>query len=251
MPELNRERCVSCGLCARVCPQAVITYEDGAPVLHPERFCLECWHCAAICPQKAIEQEGLDLYPPVPEDELERLVTMRRSARHFKREPPDRAVLDRAMELAAWAPVGRNLHTWGWTALYGAEQVERLRALVLAWGEAEPQYRGLIETARGHRDQMFCGASCILFVHNLTDTHNRETDSAIAATTAELLLNRQGVGTCWGGLLRRAVNACPEARELLGLPAERDVYAVLLAGIPEGEPYLRPAYRARPEIRWK
>lgn len=250
MPVIDSKLCISCGSCARVCPAAVITMEDGAPAVHPERRCMECWHCAAACPQKAVRQAGLELYPPVPEDELERLVGMRRSVRHFKRTPPDRQVIARALEQAAWAPTAKNRRTYGWTVLYGRERVEELLALVLDWAAGVPKFQMLAELVKGHRDPVTCESSCVLFGHNIRSA-GAETDTVIAAATAELLLVRQGVGTCWGGYLRRAVDESPVAREFLGIPEERGVYAVLLSGIPDGEPYCGVPYRPRPEIQWR
>lgn len=251
MPKICKELCISCGLCARVCPTGHIFMEDGSPALHSLRQCMECWHCAAICPRQALSQEGLGLYLPVPEGELERLVSMRRSVRHFKPEPPEKAVITRALEQAALAPTGKNERTYGWSVVYGRERVLELLNIVLDWCKDKPRFKVLTKLVKGLRDPVTCGCTCVLICHNADDAANPETDAVIAAATAELLLVKQGVGTCWGGYLRRAVDACPEAKEFLGVPEGHSVYAALLTGIPDGEPYLRPAHRPAPDIKWK
>ena len=251
MPQINSERCISCGLCTRVCPSAVITLEDGTPTVHTNRACMECWHCAAVCPGQAIMHEGLDLYPPMPEGELEQLVTMRRSARHFKSEPPAKQTITRALETAAWAPTGKNERTYGWSVVYGRDHVLELLNLILDWCKDKPRLKVLTKLVKGHRDPITCDAPCVLICHNAETASNPETDCVIAATTAELLLNKAGIGTCWGGYLRRSADLCPEARTYLGIPEGHNIYAALLIGLPDNEPYRTIPYRPKPDIRWK
>ena len=66
--ENGEERCVACGLCAAVCPNACIFIEadeDTNQELHPERQfakryaislerCLFCGYCESACPKEAI-----------------------------------------------------------------------------------------------------------------------------------------------------------------------------------------------------
>jgi NADH-quinone oxidoreductase subunit I len=58
------ERCVACGLCARVCPALAIEVQAGETTLekerYPERFeinmlrCIFCGFCEEACPEEAI-----------------------------------------------------------------------------------------------------------------------------------------------------------------------------------------------------
>lgn len=59
-PIINREKCISCGLCAQICPLDVLKLEvhaDGSKELvvkYPD----ECWHCRACerdCTAHAIQ----------------------------------------------------------------------------------------------------------------------------------------------------------------------------------------------------
>lgn len=251
MPQIDSTLCISCGLCARVCPMAHIYMEGGRPAIHPTRQCMECWHCAAVCPKQAIRQEGVDLYPPIPDGELERLVTGRRSTRHFKQEPPSKQIITRALELAAWAPTGKNERTYGWSVVYGRDRVRELLNIVLNWCKDKPRLRVLTRLVQGEHDPVTCHCTCVVICHNAQNASNPETDCVIASTTAELLLNRQGVGTCWGGYLRKTVDLCPEARAFLGIPEDHGVYAAVLTGIPDNEPYRTIPYRPKPDIQWK
>ena len=57
VPEIDEAKCVACGLCATICPEAAIV---GKTKLKPKidmRFCKGCGVCANECPQKAIEMK--------------------------------------------------------------------------------------------------------------------------------------------------------------------------------------------------
>jgi pyruvate ferredoxin oxidoreductase delta subunit len=49
-PEVDREKCNACGLCALYCPEAAIDEEQVVDL----RFCKGCGICANECPKKAI-----------------------------------------------------------------------------------------------------------------------------------------------------------------------------------------------------
>ncbi|MDO5000905.1 MAG: EFR1 family ferrodoxin [Eubacteriales bacterium] len=46
------ENCVSCGQCAKICPQGNITYSDARPAFGTN--CIGCLSCVQYCPSKAI-----------------------------------------------------------------------------------------------------------------------------------------------------------------------------------------------------
>ena len=62
--ENDVERCVACGLCARVCPALAIEVQAAETALekerYPERFeinmlrCIFCGFCEEVCPEEAI-----------------------------------------------------------------------------------------------------------------------------------------------------------------------------------------------------
>lgn len=55
--QLNRERCISCGLCARQCPVQAIEMQDGHPVWVKEK-CTLCLGCVHRCPAAAIDYKN-------------------------------------------------------------------------------------------------------------------------------------------------------------------------------------------------
>jgi len=63
------DACVSCGVCARVCPKKNIELADGRPVFLHRCSC--CMACVAYCPNKAIQYR----YPPKLRAKVDTLFT--------------------------------------------------------------------------------------------------------------------------------------------------------------------------------
>jgi dissimilatory sulfite reductase (desulfoviridin) alpha/beta subunit len=52
-PELNKDECISCGLCAKSCTEGAISMgADGKPVFHADA-CIYCGDCVKVCPTEA------------------------------------------------------------------------------------------------------------------------------------------------------------------------------------------------------
>lgn len=52
--ELLTDRCIGCGKCQEVCPQAVLRVEDKKAQIMDKNACMECGACVNNCPVEAI-----------------------------------------------------------------------------------------------------------------------------------------------------------------------------------------------------
>lgn len=59
--QYDKEKCVGCGACAKVCPQGAITMMENKPVLDRE-LCTLCGKCEVYCPEGIRETVGQE-YP--------------------------------------------------------------------------------------------------------------------------------------------------------------------------------------------
>jgi NAD-dependent dihydropyrimidine dehydrogenase PreA subunit len=51
---LDQEKCVGCGMCLMVCPQAVLSMHDGIAHIENRDQCMECGACSQNCPTEAV-----------------------------------------------------------------------------------------------------------------------------------------------------------------------------------------------------
>jgi uncharacterized protein (DUF362 family)/Pyruvate/2-oxoacid:ferredoxin oxidoreductase delta subunit len=58
-PVINKEKCVKCGICVKVCPTdpKSVDWKEGnhsQPPVHNYHTCIRCYCCQEVCPEKAI-----------------------------------------------------------------------------------------------------------------------------------------------------------------------------------------------------
>ena len=61
LPAVNPEKCIGCGVCAKVCPQANISLVDDKAVMDDR--CTLCLACVHFCAQQAVEVGGKTTIP--------------------------------------------------------------------------------------------------------------------------------------------------------------------------------------------
>ena len=244
----DTSRCIKCGRCVNLCPSRHLVMTDVGPEAKSGP-CMGCLQCAAACPQDAVLDNGGRATVPEPFDTVEALVMTRRSHRRYRPDAPDRRTIQWALDRAAYAPSGGNRRPTRWAVVLGGDKMAAVRETALAWCRETDYAPDLLKAVEQGRDPLTCSATVLIAGLEPEGSLNHGTDTVIALTTAELLLSSRGLGTCWGGYMRRIADRAPALRRMLAVPEGWHVCGCLLAGKPSME---YPNIPARPaaEIHW-
>ena len=249
MVNIDRESCIHCGLCTKVCAGLVLSMDEQNFPKYAPKGCINCGHCESACPNGAIWLDD-DLFTAAPDNELEQLLLSRRSIRHFHPEAPARELISSVLQKAQWAPSSKNQRLNGWSVIYGKEQTDSLLEKAMEHCRTAGTNRGLIRLYDCGINLITCGAPCIIFSWISEQAINHELDCAIAAAQAELMLTAQGLGTCWGGFATRLFSGDSELRAMAGIPQDARLCCTLMTGFP-AEHYHSTPGRPSARIIWK
>jgi nitroreductase len=202
-------------------------------------------------------------------DDLAQLVTSRRSVRRFEEREVPNDLIQRALDLAVWAPNGGNRQSWAFYVIKNrglinqlADAVKAKTETMAAWpeaesfGEAVARWRrtsdffrsapALVAVAMGRYESI---ADKILASRGEDDPEAREMSAArrlgssrlqsVAAATSTLLLalHTMGLGGCW---MAGPQQAKAEIERLLSIPDDLDFVALVPVGFPAETPAAGP-----------
>ena len=142
---IDSELCKKDGLCAMICPDAIIQqYEKvTVPKISDERIenCIACGHCVAICRHGAISHSE---FPPTttraipfeqiptPEDVMLLLKT-RRSIRAFRDKPVAKDTIETIIDGARFAPSGHNSQSTEFLVVQDRAVLSQVSATVIEY----------------------------------------------------------------------------------------------------------------------
>jgi len=197
--------------------------------------------------------------------ELEEAIKNRRSIRKYQDKDVPTELIMKAISLACWAPNGGNFQPWKFFVVKNRQVIQRMADVVQAkmdrmaqwpevgeFGERFEQYRrnaaffrsapvviGLamgdyqspadrVLRRRGNRDP-----EAREMIENREAVSSRIQTIAGATATLLLALHSLGLGACWmaGPMLARR-----ELEEMLGVPADMGLYALVPVGYPAEAP---------------
>ncbi|MCJ7687419.1 MAG: nitroreductase family protein [Desulfobacteraceae bacterium] len=268
---VDENKCKKDGICAGECPMALIKLKDGDgfPELVPggDQMCLVCGHCVAVCPHGALshtlvpveECPGIDKDLVIDEHQAVQFLRSRRSIRFFKEEAPDKATLQRLIEIARYAPTGGNGQLVEWLVLTDPAKIKEVAGMTVDWMrevlEKTPQYAPpympvVVSSWDKGFDSVLRDAPVLVVASAPKAASNGMVDVTLALSYFELAAPKLGLGTCWAGLLEGALLSSSATREALGLPEGHPYHYPMMVGYPKSK-YYRVPQRKTPKITWK
>jgi len=146
-------------------------------------------------------------------------IRKRRSVRSYRDAEVEEAKLQAVLEAARLAPSAKNRQEWRFVVVRDAATRQKLSTAAKGQ-QFVAQAPVVIAACSTNGDYtMSCGNSAALI------------DVAIAVDHMALKAVEEGLGTCWVGAFHQ-----DEAREILGLPKDANIVALLALGYPADEP---------------
>ncbi|MFH1122168.1 MAG: nitroreductase family protein [Pseudomonadota bacterium] len=270
--EVDVSKCKRDGVCASECPAGIIQLKDKAsfPEVVPggEEACLVCGHCVAACPHGALSHAQIPAQgcPPVRKDlvvgpeQAVQFLRSRRSIRQYRDAPVEKEKVQKLIEIARYAPTGGNTQLLEWWVFTDRNQLKRFAEMAVDWirdllRKASPAIfppyfaRILAGWEAGH-DTILRKAPVLILASAPAETPNGMVEIAAALTYLQLAALPFGLGTCWAGLLQRALLHSQPLKQAFGLPEKAPHHYPMMLGYPRLE-YHRLPKRKPPKIMWK
>jgi ferredoxin len=271
VPTIDQTTCTACGLCVKICPDGVLVMESGKPEAGGGWFtgCIACGHCTTVCPTGSITVSGRGMAPDdafelppalqrATADQLDALLSARRSIRRFAKREVERVTIDRILAMTSTAPMGIPPSDVGVVVFHGTDRVQAFAADAcdafgrMAWffsplmlGVMRPfigkenylamrdfvkPLIALLLNKRKQGEDLFTynAPAALLFHHGpMADP----ADCQIAATYAMLAAESLGLGSCMLGTTAGLNHAKP-FKTKYNIPSKNKIGLALILGYP-------------------
>ena len=237
--KIDNELCKKDGLCAMICPDAVIRQDEKVtvPKISDERMerCIACGQCVAICRHGAISHSEFPATTiraiqfeqmPTTEQVLELLKT-RRSIRAFRDKPVAKDTLETIIDGARFAPSGHNSQSTEFLVVQDKAVLNEVSAMVIEYLKFEikrfanplfrtvalladrdlaesglheiPGFKRLIQMFESGADPILNGAPVLLAFHARRTVGFADVNAQLALQNASLVAHALGIGHFYTG----------------------------------------------------
>ncbi|MDR3566152.1 MAG: nitroreductase family protein [Negativicutes bacterium] len=270
--QVDHERCIQCGRCAKVCPLGVIGMDENGPhVVRP--LCIACGHCVAVCPAAALDNVNtplanqilLEKAPALDAENAARFLRSRRSIRAYQQKSVSREKIRQLLDMARLAPTAGNSQGVAYHVVDDPDTLGSIIAATIDWAEAalkvppwagsavEPYLAAQVDSYRQTgQDVVLRGAPCLVVAIAAKSSLPTGRDNThFSLAYAELYAPSIGLGTCWAGFFEACAAAGYQPLlSLLNLPETMSVTGGIMVGYPQFT-HKRLVDRAPLQVTWQ
>lgn len=258
--QIDQEKCIGCGMCAKDCPYHAIRIKGEKAEMFMEG-CMECGHCVAVCPKEAVSMNGYDMnevleYDPetftIPAEQFLNSVKFRRSVRKFKKQPVEHEKIEQIIEAGRFTPTGTNRQKTRYIVIENPEKgIERDAVRLFSKVKKAADSIGRIvklpidtKAFKITKDFFFHGAPVVILV-----VSEDEVDGALASTNMGTMAEAQGLGIFYVGFFVVAAKMSKKIRRKLKIGKKEKVVTAIAMGYPAVK-YRRTVPRKKANIEW-
>lgn len=275
---INKERCIKCKKCVRVCPAGIFAENEESKEIETDYIesCIGCGHCVAACPESAVVHSMFPaekVHPvdysqfPTPE-QMMLLCKSRRSNRAFSTKPVPEDSLEMILEAAHRAPTGSNVQHVKFLVVMDPDTLRRITGFTMdVFGEVikklknpllkpliklimpdafryVPAFERLQEEYDKGGDGILRKATAVIFIYTPAGTRMGIMDANLAYQNGSLMAECLGVSQFYTGFVLNAAKMKKgKLEKILGIDGE------INAGMALGMPAFRyPNYIDRKNI---
>ena len=256
--ELNKEKYIKCGLCAKDCITYSIKYDEEGYPIFDNSLCIGCQHCFSICPQGAIsingknpqESSSVDFSDP---ERILGLIKSRRSVRIYKEDDISIENLEKIKNMLPYIPTGCNYNSLHFsfietrTALDVIREYTRNKIIKILSNKflssVAKKFERFKTAFESGEDVIFRNAPAMIVVSSNIKAPCANVDPIIALSYIELYAQSLGLGTCWCGFAQTCFKLMPELSSMINIPdGYKPTYAMLI-----GNPAVNYSRTPQPE----
>ncbi len=271
--QIDESKCKKDGICVKECPAAILQQKDKEEtpemVAGGEQVCLSCGHCVSVCPHGALNHTitPQKACPPIKTDlvinqkQAVQFLRSRRSIRNFKKKQVEKEEIQFLIDQARYAPTGSNSQTIEWTVHTNKSDIQEIADLSIEWmrefvnsadkdGGVVSYFPMIIAAYDSGIDTITRDAPCIVTASAPKTNFSGMVDLTLAMSYLELIAVPKGLGTCWAGLIKRALHSSETLRKKIGLPESHTHFYPMMIGYPRFRFHRLPE-RKQAKIHWK
>jgi len=277
--DIDKETCIKCGKCVKVCPAYILTQESPKDEigLRNIQTCISCGHCVAVCPTDSVIHSEFPAHKvhalnrdilPKPEQVME-LCKARRSNRAFLSSAVPEEYLNQIVNAAHLAPTASNGQEVSFTLVTDPDLLKQIsditidtfqatvnkitnpfinpfiNLIVPGAKEAVPTLSAVIAKHKSGTDAILRGAKAVLFIHTPRSSNFGRQDANLAYQNASLMAESLGVSQFYTGYVCIAVDLDKKRKLSKLLNIDGTIHAGMALSMPA---FKFPKYTDRKEL---